>query len=331
MSMEKELAGEARQVMEYMASRIDHERYQPLHHGEIAEHLGIWRTQVSRSVQKLIELGLLREQKTKSKHNLYRLNPGDEVDLPSVDRPHVRGKEKGEPRKDNPVNRTGILPVDTSTFLSGEIQKVLSYLENTLSTETFSVVRQSIVAKNIGLWPAQVSRSIRELVANHFLIAGPRIGNRTLFKLNPDYRLRYQAASLTYRNHDNPLLRTGVAISAPESLLPSEAARVLFALDTILSPGEFRILHQKELAELLRMPRPQLSRAIRTLLHWGIIDKGEYQGRLATFRLSPHSQLVSPKTGPGKRTGKNPKRTQTDVQPADSNESTGIGLVSLKE
>lgn len=66
-----------------------------------------------------------------------------------------------------------------------------------------------------------------------------------------------------------------------------EAMRVLMALCAVLDFENYIQLSQTDLAKLIGMSRPNVTRAIHELAERGIIIKGSKVGRTLTYRLSP--------------------------------------------
>jgi biotin operon repressor len=85
-----------------------------------------------------------------------------------------------------------------------------------------------------------------------------------------------------------------------------EARRVLDALCAVLDFENFIQLSQTDLAKLIGMERPNVTRAITELAERGIIIKGMKVGRTLTYRLSP--------TFGFKSKGSNFQKLMNDVQ-----------------
>jgi DNA-binding MarR family transcriptional regulator len=78
--------------------------------------------------------------------------------------------------------------IATDSEMDGVDFRVFVYLLGTLSTETYVPVPQTDIAEALGKRPQHISRSIKKLEAKGILIAAPKIGRSTAWRLNSQYR-----------------------------------------------------------------------------------------------------------------------------------------------
>lgn len=92
----------------------------------------------------------------------------------------------------------------------------------------------------------------------------------------------------------HPFKKTGFVQMSQQALLElarnpvsGESRRVLDALCATLDFDNFIPVSQRDLAELIGMHQPHISRAMSELVERGIVIKGVRYGRTYTYRLSP--------------------------------------------
>ena len=71
--------------------------------------------------------------------------------------------------------------------LRGEPRAVLDYLMSKLSFDNYIAVEQSVIASELVIHKANVSRSIKMLTEKGIIEKGPRLGKSWSYKLNPYY------------------------------------------------------------------------------------------------------------------------------------------------
>ena len=74
--------------------------------------------------------------------------------------------------------------------LQGQDLRVLLYLLGRLDFENLIQIEQVAVAKKLGIYKPDVSKSIKRLLAQGCLLQGPKIGRSRTYRLNPAYGWR---------------------------------------------------------------------------------------------------------------------------------------------
>lgn len=74
LAKEPDLTGADRRVLDVLMANLDFENYILLNHEYIAEYLEMRKQNVSRSIVKLVDKGILVRGAKSGKHNTYRLN-----------------------------------------------------------------------------------------------------------------------------------------------------------------------------------------------------------------------------------------------------------------
>jgi predicted transcriptional regulator len=75
LAKEKDLTGADRRVLDILWGNVDYENYIQIDQQAIANDLEMRKQHVSRSINKLIEKGILIKGTKVGRHNTYRLNP----------------------------------------------------------------------------------------------------------------------------------------------------------------------------------------------------------------------------------------------------------------
>lgn len=76
-------------------------------------------------------------------------------------------------------------------------------------------------------------------------------------------------------------------VALAQADLGDQARRVLFVVLGKLDFENYILISQSEIAETIRMHRPDVSKALKKLEAEGVILRGPKAGRSATFRLNP--------------------------------------------
>lgn len=103
-----------------------------------------------------------------------------------------------------------------------------------------------------------------------------------------------QLVAMRPQKGPHPFKREGFVQMSQQAMLElaqdpvsGESMRVLFALCAVLDFENYLSISQVELAKLINMKQPHISRALKELTERSIIIKGAKYGRSATYRLSP--------------------------------------------
>ena len=74
--------------------------------------------------------------------------------------------------------------------LKGETLRVYMFLLSKLDYENWLRIRQKDIAEELNMRAPHVSRAIKELVDNHVIVKGPKVGNSNTYRLDPSYGFR---------------------------------------------------------------------------------------------------------------------------------------------
>ena len=103
------------------------------------------------------------------------------------------------PKRQNGFDRHFSMNQDALDLLSRELHgadfKVLFQLLAVLNYENDIQVSQAAIARNLGMLPPSVNRSVKRLVEIGCILEGPKIGRSVTYRLNPSFAWKGSAAN----------------------------------------------------------------------------------------------------------------------------------------
>ena len=103
------------------------------------------------------------------------------------------------PKRRNGFDRHFSMNQDALAILSKTLEgsdfKVLFQLLAVLDYENEIQVSQAAIARELGMLPPNVNRSVKRLVKVGCILEGPRVGRSVTYRLNPDFGWKGSAAN----------------------------------------------------------------------------------------------------------------------------------------